>query len=63
MLDVVFALEKLRSYFVGSKVIIFSDHAALQYLLTKKDAKPKLLRWILLIEDFNLDIRDKKKKG
>ncbi|CAL9021123.1 unnamed protein product, partial [Prunus brigantina] len=45
LLAVIFALEKFRSYLVGSKVIVYSDHAALRYLLTKKDAKPRLLRW------------------
>ncbi|CAL8988636.1 unnamed protein product [Prunus brigantina] len=43
LLVVVFALEKFRSYLVGSKVIVYSDHAALRYLLTKKDAKPRLI--------------------
>ncbi|CAL2254704.1 unnamed protein product [Prunus armeniaca] len=60
LLAVVFALEKFRSYLIGSKVIIFSDHAALWHLLTKKDAKPRLLRWILLLQEFDLDIKDKK---
>ncbi|CAL9005376.1 unnamed protein product, partial [Prunus brigantina] len=36
------------------------DHAALRYLLTKKDAKPRLIRWILLLQEFDLEIRDKK---
>ncbi|CAL9012082.1 unnamed protein product, partial [Prunus brigantina] len=48
LLAVIFALEKFRSYLVGSKVIVYSDHAALRYLLTKKDAKPRLLRWDVL---------------
>ncbi|CAL9005440.1 unnamed protein product, partial [Prunus brigantina] len=60
LLAVVFALEKFRSYLVGSKVIVYSDHAALRYLLTKKDAKPHLIRWILLLQEFDLEIRDKK---
>ncbi|CAL9005417.1 unnamed protein product [Prunus brigantina] len=60
LLAVVFALEKFRSYLVGSKVIVYSDHAALRYLLTKKDAKPRLIRWILLLQEFDLEIRDKK---
>ncbi|XP_071933992.1 uncharacterized protein [Coffea arabica] len=60
LLAVVFALEKFRSYLLGAKVIIFSDHAALRYLLTKKEAKPRLIRWILLLQEFNLEIRDKK---
>ena len=60
LLAVVFALEKFRSYLIGFKVIIFSDHAALRYLLTKKDAKPRLIRWILLLQEFDIEIRDKK---
>ncbi|BBG99581.1 transposable element gene [Prunus dulcis] len=60
LLAVVFALEKFRPYLVGSKVIVYSDHAALRYLLTKKDAKPRLIRWILLLQEFDLEIRDKK---
>jgi hypothetical protein len=39
LLVVVFAIEKFRSYLVGTKVIVYTDHAALKYLLTKKDAK------------------------
>jgi hypothetical protein len=49
LLAVVFAIEKFRSYLVGAKVIVYIDHAALKYLLTKKDAKPCLIRWILLL--------------
>lgn len=60
MLDVVFAIDKLRSYLVGAKVIIYTDHVALKYLLTKKDAKPRLIRWILLLQEFDIEIRDKK---
>ncbi|CAN6716960.1 unnamed protein product [Malus baccata var. baccata] len=60
MLDVIFALEKFRSYLIGSKVIVYTDHGALKYLLAKKDAKPRLIRWVLLLQEFDLDIRDKK---
>ncbi|XP_071905713.1 uncharacterized protein [Coffea arabica] len=60
LLAVIFALEKFRSYLLGAKVIVFSDHAALRYLMTKKDAKPRLIRWILLLQEFDLEIRDKK---
>ncbi|XP_074297309.1 uncharacterized protein LOC141628018 [Silene latifolia] len=56
MLAVVYALEKFRSYLLGSKVIVFTDHTALRQLLVKKDAKPRLLRWILLIQEFDLEI-------
>jgi hypothetical protein len=57
---VVFAIERFRSYLVGAKVIVYTDHAALKYLLTKKDAKPRLVRWILVLQEFDLEIRDKK---
>ena len=59
-LAVVFALEKFRSYIVGALVTIFTDHAALKYLLSKQDIKPRLTRWILLCQEFNLTIKDKK---
>jgi hypothetical protein len=45
---------------VGSKVIIYSNHAALKYLLSKKDAKSRLIRWILLLWEFDIEIQDKK---
>ena len=45
---------------MGAKVIVYTDHAALKYLLTKKDAKPRLIRWILLLQEFDLEIKDKK---
>jgi hypothetical protein len=45
---------------VGAKVIAYTDHVVLRYLLTKKDAKPCLIRWILLLKEFDLEIRDKK---
>ncbi|CAN6552289.1 unnamed protein product [Malus baccata var. baccata] len=60
LLAVVFALDKFRSYLLGTKVIIYTDHAALKYLLTKKEAKPRLIRWMLLLQEFDLEIRDKK---
>ena len=59
-LAVIFALEKFRSYIIGSPVTIFMDHAALKYLLSKQDTKPRLTRWILLCQEFNLTIKDKK---
>jgi hypothetical protein len=60
LLAVIFALEKFRSYLIGTKVTVFSDHAALKYLLAKKEAKPRLIRWILLLQEFDLEIKDKK---
>jgi hypothetical protein len=49
LLAVIFVIDKFRPYLVEAKVIIYTDHAALKYLLTKKGAKPRLIRWILLL--------------
>ena len=57
---VVFAIDKFRSYLVGAKIVVYTDHAALKYFLTKKDAKPHLIRWILLLQEFDPEIKDKK---
>ncbi|XP_058216884.1 uncharacterized protein LOC131327767 [Rhododendron vialii] len=60
LLAVVFALDKFRSYLVGSPNIVYTDHAALKYLFPKQDAKTRLIRWILLLQEFNITIKDKK---
>nr|GEY42558.1 reverse transcriptase domain-containing protein [Tanacetum cinerariifolium] len=60
MLAVVYAFEKFRPYLVLSKSIVYTDHSALKYLLSKKDAKPRLLLWVLLLQEFDIIIRDKK---
>ncbi|XP_058217027.1 uncharacterized protein LOC131327924 [Rhododendron vialii] len=61
LLAVVFALDKFRSYLIGgTPIVVYTDHSALKYLLTKQDAKARLIRWILLLQEFNLTIKDKK---
>ncbi|GJZ15391.1 reverse transcriptase domain-containing protein [Tanacetum coccineum] len=60
LLAVVYAFDKFRPYLVLSKTIVYTDHSALEYLLAKQDAKPRLLRRILLLQEFNVIIRDKK---
>ncbi|XP_042448421.1 uncharacterized protein LOC122033464 [Zingiber officinale] len=62
LLAIVFALDKFRSYLLCSHVIVFSDHAALKFLLRKKDAKPRLIRWMLLLQEFDIEIRDRSGK-
>ncbi|GJT41607.1 reverse transcriptase domain-containing protein [Tanacetum coccineum] len=62
LLAVVYAFEKFWPYLVLSKSIVYTDHSALKYLLAKQDAKPRLLRWILLLQEFDVVIRDKKKE-
>ena len=60
MLAIVFACEKFRQYIMGSHVIIHTDHAAIKYLMSKKEVKPRLIRWVLLLQEFDLEIKDKK---
>ena len=60
LLAVVFAFDKFRPYLILSKVIVYTDHSALRYLMNKPDAKSRLIRWILLLQEFDLEIRDKK---
>jgi hypothetical protein len=59
-LAIVFACDKFRPYIVDSKVTIHTDHAAIRYLMLKKDAKPRLIRWLLLLQEFDLHIVDRK---
>ncbi|XP_024025045.1 uncharacterized protein LOC112092647 [Morus notabilis] len=60
LLAVVFALDMFHAYLIGSPITVFTDHVALKYLLSKKDAKVRLIRWILLLQEFDLTIKDKK---
>ena len=59
MLAIVFACEKFRPYILGSHIIIHTDHAAIKHLMAKKEAKPRLIRWVLLLQEFDLEIKDK----
>nr|KAJ0211409.1 hypothetical protein LSAT_V11C400211910 [Lactuca sativa] len=56
---IVFASEKFRQYLLVTKVIAYSNHTTLKYLMTNKDAKPRLIQWILLLHEFDLKFRDK----
>ena len=60
MLAIVFACEKYRPYILGSHVIVHTYHAAIKYLMSKKEAKLRLIRWVLLLQEFDLEIKDKK---
>ncbi|GKA27547.1 reverse transcriptase domain-containing protein [Tanacetum coccineum] len=60
MLAVVYAFEKFRSYLIVNKSIVYTDHSALKYLFAKKDAKARLLRWVLLLQEFNFNVIDTK---
>ena len=60
MLAIVFAFDKFRAYLLGSKTIVYTDHSAIKYLMSKKESKPRLIRWVLLLQEFDLEILDKK---
>ncbi|RDY07796.1 Retrovirus-related Pol polyprotein, partial [Mucuna pruriens] len=60
LLEIVFSFDKFRSYLLGSKIVVFSDHVALRFLLKKPNAKSRLIWWMLHLQEFNIEIRDKK---
>ena len=60
LLAIVFAFDKFRPYLIGNKVVVHTDHLAIKYLMTKKDAKPRLIRWVLMLQEFDVEIKDKK---
>ena len=54
LLAIVFAFDKFRPYLIGNKVIVHTDHSTIKYLMDKKDAKPRLIRWVLMLQEFDL---------
>ncbi|GKF98078.1 reverse transcriptase domain-containing protein, partial [Tanacetum coccineum] len=60
MLAVVYAFEKFRSYLSMNKSVVYTDHSALKYLFNEKDAKARLLRWVLLLQEFDFKVIDSK---
>ncbi|GJT01707.1 reverse transcriptase domain-containing protein [Tanacetum coccineum] len=60
MLAVVYAFEKFRSYLIMNKSVVYTDHSALKYFFNKKDAKARLLRWVLLLQEFDFKVIDTK---
>nr|GEX92366.1 reverse transcriptase domain-containing protein [Tanacetum cinerariifolium] len=63
MLAVVYAFENFLSYLIMNKSIVHTDHSALKYLFAKKDAKARLLRWVLLPQEFDFKVLDTKGAG
>ncbi|XP_070008020.1 uncharacterized protein [Nicotiana sylvestris] len=61
LLAIFFAIEKFPPYLMGTKVIVHTDHVALRYLMSKKDSKARLMRWVLLLQEFDFDIIDRKR--
>ena len=60
LLAIVSVFDKLRSYLIGNKVIVHIDHSTIKYLMVKKEAKPRLIKWVLLLQEFDVEIKDKK---
>ncbi|GJV89722.1 reverse transcriptase domain-containing protein [Tanacetum coccineum] len=60
LMDVVFAFNKFRSYLILSKTIVHIDHSTLKHLFKKQDAKPRLIHSILLLQEFDIEIKDRK---
>ena len=60
LLAIVFAFDKFRPYLICNKVVVHTNHSSIKYLMTKKDAKPRLIRWVLLLQEFDFEIKDKK---
>ncbi|GKA24039.1 reverse transcriptase domain-containing protein [Tanacetum coccineum] len=56
MLAVVYAFEKFWSYLILNKSVVYTDHSALKYLFAKKDSKARLLRWVLLFQEFDFNV-------
>ncbi|GJT87167.1 reverse transcriptase domain-containing protein [Tanacetum coccineum] len=50
--------QSISSYLILSKNIVHTNHSALKHLFKKQDAKPRLIRWILLLQEFNIEIKD-----
>ncbi|GJR33178.1 reverse transcriptase domain-containing protein [Tanacetum coccineum] len=57
---VVFAFDEFRSYLILSKTIVLTNHSALKHPFKKQDAKPRLIRWILLLQEFDIEIKNRK---
>nr|GEU47156.1 reverse transcriptase domain-containing protein [Tanacetum cinerariifolium] len=60
MLFVVYAFDKFRSHLIMNNNIVYTDHSALKYLFAKKDSKARLLRWVLLLQEFTFKVIDTK---
>nr|XP_009595482.2 uncharacterized protein LOC104091772 [Nicotiana tomentosiformis] len=59
-LAIAYAFERILAYLLGFKVIVYTNHAALRYLMAKRDAKPRLIRWVLLLQEFDFEVKDQR---
>jgi len=59
MLAIVYGLEKFKPYVIVPEIVIYTNNAIIKYLMKKSSSKPRLIRWILLLQEFDLVIKDK----
>ena len=59
LLVVVFVFNKIRSYLLDTRFIVNTYHSALRYFMAKKDVKPRLIIWVLLLQEFDFDVKDR----
>ncbi|XP_049405201.1 uncharacterized protein LOC125868635 [Solanum stenotomum] len=60
LLSVVYAFENFWAYLLGIKVVVHTDHTTLPYLMAKKDVKPGLIMWVLLLQEFVFEVKDRR---
>lgn len=60
LLVVAYAFENFWAYLLGIKVILHTDHVMICYLMTKKETKQRLIRRVLLLQEFDFEVKDKK---
>lgn len=60
LLAVMFAFDKFCSYLIDLKEIEYTEHSSLKSLLAKNDVESRLIRWILLLQEFDLEIKYKR---
>ena len=54
------AIQLLRPYLYGTTFVVETDHNALVWLYKVKDTNQKLLRWSLVLQQYNFVVRHKR---
>ena len=60
LFEVVFSFEKFHSYSLSTRVIVRTNYSALRYLMSKKNEKRRGIPWVLLLQEFNFEVKDRK---
>jgi len=59
LLAVVHSLNKFRHYIIGYQIFVHTNHATIKYLMNKPNVNARIIRWLLLLQQFDLTIIDK----